>query len=513
MTPMLDLIRENRELLERRSQEVFLARAGSKPKAEELNHGLPILIHQIAEALGSATGTVPEQAVTDTATEYGGRLFGLGFTIAELVHAYGAVCQAVMELGGQRGASFSPQDYELLNRVLDMAIAAAVSEHQRRRTAEVVRRDTTHLGLLAHELWNAVSAATAAFQIIQEGSVGVSGHTADILHRNLTRIGDLIDRTVAEVRLETSAAAVSERVRLLDVFDQISPLLAMEAAKRHQKLEIDVDRGIEVDADRQLLTSAVSNVTQNAIRYTRAKGHVSVRAHRTDGRVTIDVVDECGGLPRNLADQLTKPFNYGTSEDGGMGLGLSIAARAMASLHGDLRVHDRPGEGCIFSLDLPAAATSDREAAPMQAFIGDVDPRAKEYREFRHVLYTGPHMQLVVMALQPDEEIGEELHAHVDQFFLVEEGGGEITVDGKTTAVRQGIAIIVPAGARHNVKNTGRAPMKLLTLYAPPEHPDGTVHHTKAEAEAARELSSATPSPPPPARASRAASPSSESAR
>lgn len=354
MSLMLDLIRGNRELLERRSREIFLDRAVPKPTGRELNHGIPILITQVTDALSSASGAVPEGAITDTAAEYGGRLYGLGFTVAELVHAYGAVSQAVMELGGQRAANFTPQDYELLNRILDVAISAAVSEHQHRRNAEIVRRDITHIGVLAHELRNAIAAAMAAFQIIQEGSVGVRGHTADVLVRNLTRIGDLVDRTVAEVRLENSSEAIAETVRLVDVFDQLSPLLEMESAKRQQVLEIAVDRDIEVEADRQLLTTALSNVAQNAIKYTGPKGHVSVHAHRADNRVVIDVQDECGGLPPGVADRLVEPLELRASDPSSMGLGLSIAVRAMAAVHGKIHVDDHPGEGCVFSLELPS---------------------------------------------------------------------------------------------------------------------------------------------------------------
>lgn len=121
----------------------------------------------------------------------------------------------------------------------------------------------------------------------------------------------------------------------------------------------------------------------------------------------------------------------------------------------------------------------------MKGFIADIEDRAEENRDFRHVLYTGPHMQLVVMSLEPGEEIGEETHVGTDQFFRVEEGKGEVWIDGRASRIESDVAIVVPAGAKHNIKNTGHKPLKLYTLYAPPQHPDGTVHHTKAEADRA----------------------------
>ena len=123
----------------------------------------------------------------------------------------------------------------------------------------------------------------------------------------------------------------------------------------------------------------------------------------------------------------------------------------------------------------------------MKGFIDDIEKRTEDNRAFRRVLYTGKHMQLVLMSLQPGEDIGEEIHDEVDQFFRVEKGKGEAFIDGRTTKVESDMAIIVPAGARHNIRNTGEQRLQLYTLYAPPEHEDGTVQVTKADAEASSE--------------------------
>ncbi len=123
----------------------------------------------------------------------------------------------------------------------------------------------------------------------------------------------------------------------------------------------------------------------------------------------------------------------------------------------------------------------------MRGFVGNIEDRTQSNRDFRRVLYTGPHMQLVVMSLLPGEEIGEEVHEHTDQFFRVESGKGEISIDGHVTPVERDMAMIVPARARHNVRNTGHEAMKVYTLYAPPEHADGTVHRTRSDAATAVE--------------------------
>ncbi|MCE9623974.1 MAG: cupin domain-containing protein [Deltaproteobacteria bacterium] len=118
----------------------------------------------------------------------------------------------------------------------------------------------------------------------------------------------------------------------------------------------------------------------------------------------------------------------------------------------------------------------------MKGFLKNIEEIAVKNEEFRRVLYTAKHCQLVVMALKPKEEIGAEVHK-LDQFFRVEEGTGEAVLAGVRTAISAGFAVIVPAGANHNIINTGNVPLKLYTLYAPPNHRDGVVHHTRAEAE------------------------------
>jgi mannose-6-phosphate isomerase-like protein (cupin superfamily) len=123
----------------------------------------------------------------------------------------------------------------------------------------------------------------------------------------------------------------------------------------------------------------------------------------------------------------------------------------------------------------------------MKGFIGDIGTRTEKNADFRRVLYTGPHLQLVLMSLKPGEEIGEEVHEDTDQFFRVEEGKGEFLIDGRTNHIETDMAMVIPAGARHNIRNTGPKAMKLYTLYGPPHHEDGTVHHTRADAEQSTE--------------------------
>jgi mannose-6-phosphate isomerase-like protein (cupin superfamily) len=121
----------------------------------------------------------------------------------------------------------------------------------------------------------------------------------------------------------------------------------------------------------------------------------------------------------------------------------------------------------------------------MSGYSINIETKALESDAFREVLYTAPHSQLVVMTLQPGEEIGLERHDGGDQFIRVEAGQGEAVLDGERHALSDGMVVVIPAGAEHNVVNTSASePLRLYTLYSPPEHPDGTIHRTKSEAEA-----------------------------
>ncbi|KFG88996.1 Cupin [Sphingobium herbicidovorans NBRC 16415] len=123
----------------------------------------------------------------------------------------------------------------------------------------------------------------------------------------------------------------------------------------------------------------------------------------------------------------------------------------------------------------------------MRGFVGNIDELTENNSDFRHVLYTGRNLQLVLMAIAPGDQIGEEVHEDRDQFFRVEYGEGEVQIDGVSTAVAADDAIIVPAGARHNVINRGTGLLQLYTIYGPPEHVDGVIHRTKADAEGSHE--------------------------
>lgn len=165
--------------------------------------------------------------------------------------------------------------------------------------------------------------------------------------------------------------------------------------------------------------------------------------------------------------------------------GLQLAATAVVAtfLVGPGCAGKAPADGRGAAAFAVLQATSSSGETRKKGFVADIDRLTVANENYRQVLYTGQHLQLVLMTLKPGEEIGEEAHDEIDQFFRVEAGEGEIVINGVSHRVSDGTAMIVPAGALHNVRNTGDEPLKLYTLYGPPEHRRDVVHRTKAEAE------------------------------
>ena len=356
---MLELVTDYRTLVEERIRGLFLAIAGPNADLRD-DAGIPILIDQVEDAL--RRGRAAEDEIARAATKYGGLLFARGLTIGELVRGYGTVCDAVTSVGQDLNMSFSNREFEMLNRVLDVAIAASVTEYQRQKAKATADEELQHIGALAHELRNALAAAVMAFSVIKHERIGISGQTSETLDRSLRRMGDLLDRALAEVRLCKDAIPVMEPLRVAGVFDEIAAMVHPDSAARRQSLEIDVDPELEIVTDRQFFTSAVSNLVQNGLKYTPHWGHIHLRARGLDDRFVIEVEDECGGLPANVENALFVPFVRGTTRTTGTGLGLSIVARAAKRLGGDVHARNLPGKGCVFTIELPRVPTATAAA-------------------------------------------------------------------------------------------------------------------------------------------------------
>ena len=165
-------------------------------------------------------------------------------------------------------------------------------------------------------------------------------------------MGDLIDRSLTEVRLRIDPKVYTESIDLLQLVDQIVITARLEAKQKNQILQISVDANLTIEADQQLIYSAVSNLVQNAIKYTRPSGLIQIRGMIEDENIIVEVEDECGGLS-DAAIDLFKPFEQQNENRQGLGLGLTIAQRAIVLSNGSIGVQNLPKKGCIFKISLP----------------------------------------------------------------------------------------------------------------------------------------------------------------
>ena len=364
-----DFIAANAEELATRCRAKSAARAapGAPPGVTEF--GIPLLIDQLVATLRSERAGVPIAqplellaTIGTSAGKHGAELLRSGFTVEQVVHDYGDLCQALTELAREKNVPISVDEFHTFNRCLDNATADAVTEFTRGREratsdAHAVTMNE-RLGFLAHELRDQLNAAMLAFSAIKSGSVAAAGATGAILEASHVALRDLIDRSLADVRLTAGLQPQRELISIEQLVAQVRIPVAMEAASRKLPFTSTVERGLTVDADRQMLSSAVANLLQNALKFTLPDGRILLTARSIAERVVIDVSDGCGGLPVQRTEQLFQSFAQHGEDRTGLGFGLSISRRGVEANGGKLDVRDIPGTGCVFTIELPRAAAN-----------------------------------------------------------------------------------------------------------------------------------------------------------
>lgn len=333
---------------------VFLGQLIKTLQLEETAH--PMRSRRVSGPSGGGNPSLSE--IGESATLHGKELMQHGFTVDEVVHDYGDLCQAISDLAVETGAPMGVDEFRTLNRCLDNAIASAVTEFGYQRDFVVADKQTIalneRLGFFAHELRNQLCTATLALSIIKQGNVGLSGATGGVLDRALVGLGNLIDRSLAEVRMTAGMPVMRSPVSLADFVSEIKLSASLEAQVKDCVLMVaEVDPLLAIDVDRDLLQSAVGNLLQNAFKFSHPHTEVTLSAYAAADRIVIDVEDHCGGLPPGDAEKMFLPFTQNSDDKSGLGLGLSIARRSVEANEGVLRVRNVPGIGCVFTIELP----------------------------------------------------------------------------------------------------------------------------------------------------------------
>jgi signal transduction histidine kinase len=370
---MHEFLTANRgELIERCRMKVA-KRPSPRATEEELDHGITVFLDQIIKTLkaeesdrdaesrevsgpsGGVDAVLSEMGVA--AKEHGRELLQHGFTIEQVVHDYGDLCQSVTDLAVERGVPISNHEFRTLNRCLDNAIAVAATEFSAQRDNIFADKDAIaneRLGFFAHELRNHLNSATLALTAIKGGSVGLTGATGAVLDRSLVALRRLIDRSLSEARTTAGMPVRHRLFSLAEFITEVQLAASLEAQVNGCRLTVSyVDSKLAVDADRELLLSAVGNLLQNAFKFTHVDSEVTLKVYAAGDRILIEVEDKCGGLPPGDVETMFLPFAQGSADRSGLGLGLSISRRSVEANGGTLNVRDVPASGCVFTIDLP----------------------------------------------------------------------------------------------------------------------------------------------------------------
>jgi hypothetical protein len=354
-----DFIQSNRSIILARATARLVSRSSQKSAEMDLKNGIQVFLDQLCEALRRAktTNIVDHEQIGLSAGRHGQDLFRMGFTIGQVVHDYGDICQTITGLAVETNAPILGEEFKTLNLCLDDAIAEAVTEYASQRDGAIGDQGTERLGILSHELRRMLNTAMLSFESIKNGRVPSGGATGAVHERSLRDLRDLIDRSLAEVRLDVGIGRLQHiSVREFVEAVQIGHWAEAEARGIHFSATV-VDRDVMVEGDREILAAALSNLLHNAFKFTQKESCVSLVVRVAGDRVLFEVEDECGGLPPGSAEDLLRPFEQRGLDRTGLGLGLSICVKAAKANGGELHVRDLPGKGCVFTLDLPKQST------------------------------------------------------------------------------------------------------------------------------------------------------------
>lgn len=353
------IVTHRAEIIEGTRQRVQ-GRTWPSVSVNELEHGVPLFLTQLAETLRleSTSAPFPSTDIDQSATRHGAELLSHGYNIAQVVQDYGDICQVVTALAVEKASPITGEEFRTLNRCLDTAIAGAVTEHARMTRQTHQAEEIERLGHTAHEARDFLNTAFLAFHSLKRGDVAINGSTGAMLGRSLMALRELIDRTLSEVRLVANVQRIV-RLPVATFIDEISATGLLHA--EYRKIEftvVPVDQQLTVDADPQLLSSAVMNIVHNAFKNTPPGGRVTMRAFTSNQDFCLEVEDECGGIPPDKGD-LFKTFGDRRGRDRtGLGMGLAIARKAVRAHGGDIIIENMPGRGCIFKVCVPTTAAA-----------------------------------------------------------------------------------------------------------------------------------------------------------
>jgi signal transduction histidine kinase len=351
--PLSSFLRENAAAIANRWVDRLRDQSASSAlPTSELKNSMREFVEEVAGALEqdeSSEVLLPAAR----ARQHGEQRFRLGYNIDGLIREYGTLREVLFEFMEANGIPVSPQDALDLSGILIEGIASAAAQYSLERDAQTRTQAAEHVGFLAHELRNPLQTAQLRVEMMKRRGAGPTPGDVQALERALRLLRERIDNELFDVQLHAFPEPIFKKLLLRHVLDAVAEDVAPQGEGKDVEILVDADPTLEISADERLLDSALSNLVRNAVKFSAPGATVRLHAKQSEDRVVIEVEDQCGGLPEGAVEKMFSPFVQLGQDRSGFGLGLAISKRAAEVHGGGLRVHDLPGRGCVFVLDLP----------------------------------------------------------------------------------------------------------------------------------------------------------------
>ena len=305
------------------------------------------------DVIEGQASTAPPTAV---ASSHGRQRFHVGYDISAMVREHLVLREVIFEVVAEHGYHADLHQVGSVDKFLFAALADAAGAYAIERDREVSEQAERYIGFLAHELRNPLGTARFAVSHLTERGQLPDTRAVQSLERSLAKMHELLDGALTDFATRQAPRPERTRFELGGLVRELVAETAAEAESKDVTTSVVIAGPLEVRADARLLRSAVSNLVRNSIKFSRQGSTVQIEARRADGRVSIEVTDGCGGLPPGSVERLFNPFVQAGADRTGFGLGLAIVKQVADAHDGAVRVHDVPGRGCVFVLDLPDPA-------------------------------------------------------------------------------------------------------------------------------------------------------------
>jgi signal transduction histidine kinase len=328
---------------------------------QQLLDSLHVFLDQVIEGLSSGSGALARDQRSAVASEHGNQRHQLRQDIYNVVREYDYFLECVEEVSRANEVSVDAAELLSLSRLLNAGAAEAAREYAEQARIECETLNSRHFAFLAHELRNPLYSARLAWDTLRRhGGDQAHVRAGGMIGQSLSRLAELIDEALTDLKLKSmraGAIAVQRvRVEVPVLLRQLVEESSVDAHARDLSVVVDAPAGLTIDADPRLLRSALSNLVRNAIKFSTPGGQVVLRAKPEEHRVLVEVEDQCGGLPPDAVERVFEAFSQSGGDRTGFGLGLAITKHAIEAHGGTLTVLNAPPKGCVFVIDLPAAA-------------------------------------------------------------------------------------------------------------------------------------------------------------